>query len=304
MSSTINTGSFSKALMPGVNAWYGDAYKEYPVEYTALFDTYSSRKAFEEDMGVSGLGLAQTFGEGQSINYDTMTQGFLTRYTHVKYGLGFMITREMVDDDQYDVVGRQRARALAYSMRQTKETVGANVYNRAFNSSYVGGDGVSMINTAHPNVMGGTQSNRPATDINVSEAALEQAFIDIQRFKNDRGLLIQVIPQSLIIPPELEFEVKRILQSDGRVGTANNDANILKGMGLFPKGVAVNHYLSSATAWFIRTNTPDGMKYFERMADTFAEDNDFDSDVAKFKAQGRYSFGWTDWRSVYGTPGV
>lgn len=300
----INTGSFSKALWPGVNAWYGKAYDEYPVEWTDLFDKYTSRKAFEEDVGVSSFGLASIKPEGQGISYDTEVQGFITRYTHINYGLGFIVTKEAFEDDQYDVIAERRAKGLAFSMRQTKETVAANVYNRAFNSSYVGGDGICMLANNHVNVAGGTWSNILATASNLTEAALEQAVIDISRFKNDRGLLIQVVPQSLHIPPELMFTAERILKSQYRVGTANNDINALVSMGKFPKGLKVNHYFTSTTAWFLRTNTPDGLKYFERRPDNFTEDNDFDTENAKFKATARYSFYWTDPRQLYGTAGV
>lgn len=300
----INTGSFSKALWPGVNAWYGMAYDEFPVEWTDLFDSYSSRKAYEEDVGTTGFGLAQIKPEGQGITYDSEGQGFVTRYTHVVYAIGFIITRELYDDDQYDVVAERRAKKLAMSMRQTKETVGANVYNRAFNASFLGGDGVAMIVSNHPNVAGGTASNLLAVAANLSEAALEQACVDISRYTNDRGLRIQVMPQSIVIPPEQMFEIERILKSQYRVGTPNNDINALVSMGKFPGGIKINHYLTSTTAWFVRTNCPDGLKYFTRKDDAFAEDNDFDTENAKFKAMSRYSFGWTDWRSIYGTPGV
>jgi hypothetical protein len=300
----INTGSFSKALWPGVNAWYGKAYDEYPVEWTDLFNKYTSRKAFEEDVGISSFGLAAVKPEGQGINYDTETQGFITRYTHINYGLGFVVTKEAFDDDQYDVIAERRARGLAYSMRQTKELVAANVYNRAFNASYTFGDGRAMCVSNHPNVAGGTQSNILSVPANLSEAALEQATIDISRWLNDRGLRIQVLPMSLHIPPELMFEAERILKSQYRVGTPNNDISALISMGKFPNGIKVNHYFSSTTAWFLRTNAPDGLKYFERKGDTFTEDNDFDTENAKFKATGRYSVGITDYRGIYGTAGV
>lgn len=300
----INTGNFSKALWPGVNAWYGKEYSEFPVEYTDLFETYQSRKAFEEDVGISSFGLAQIKPEGQGIAYDVETQGFITRYTHVVYALGFIITKEMFDDDQYDVVGERRARGLAFSMRQTKEVVAANIYNRAFNSAYTYGDGSALLVNNHANVAGGTFSNILSVAANLSEAALEQACIDIAKFTNDRGLKINVQPQSLHIPVDLQFEAERILKSQYRVGTANNDVNALVSMGKFPKGIKMNHYFTSTTAWFLRTNCPDGMKHFEREGDSFAEDNDFDTNNAKFKAQARYSFGNTDPRALYGTPGV
>lgn len=298
----INSGSFSKALLPGVNAWYGKAYDEFPVEWTALFDKFSSRKAFEEDVGITSFGLAQVKPEGQGVAYDQENQAFITRYTHINYALGFIVTREAFDDDQYDVIAERRARALAYSMRQTKENVAANVYNRAFNASYTGGDGVSLVNSAHPNAAGGTWSNTLATNANLSEAALEQVLIDIARWTNDRGLRIQVMPKSLHIPAELMFEAERILKSAYRVGTANNDVNALASMGKF-KDVKVNHYFTSTTAFFVRTSCPDGMKYFERKGDNFTEDNDFDTENAKFKATARYSFGWTDPRAMYGVSG-
>ena len=306
MAGLINSGSFPKALWPGVNAWYGDAYNQFPVEYTDLFDTHTSRKQFEEDVGVSGFSLAAVKSEGGPVTYDTMTQGFVTRYTHVTYALGFMVSKEMIEDDLYDVVAQKRAKALALSMRQTKETVAANVYNRAFNTSYKGGDNYQMIGTAHPLVAGGTASNKLAVDATLSEAALEQACIDIARFTNDRGLKMSFMPEAIIIPPELMFEAERIVKSQYRVGTANNDVSALISMGKFPKGVKVNHYLSNTSpyAWFIRTNCPDGMKYFERSADSFQEDNDFDTMNAKYLAYSRYSFGWTDWRGIYGTSGA
>lgn len=298
----INSGSFAKALWPGVNAWYGDSYAEHAVQYSDLFDTFTSRKAFEEDMQTTGFGLASVKNEGGSVSYDTAQQGFLTRYSHVVYGLGFIITREMVEDDLYDVIGQKRAKALAFSMRQTKETVAANVYNRAFNSSYTGADGVEMCSALHVNYNGGTFANELATAADLSEAAIEQACIDIMKMENDRGLKINLMPQSLIIPPDLVFEADRVLNSSLRPGTADNDKAVLNGK--IPGGAKVNQYLTDASAWFIRTNCPDGLKHFERRADDFTMDNDFDTDNAKYKATGRYSFGWTDPRGIFGSPGA
>jgi hypothetical protein len=301
--SVINTGSFAKALWPGVNAWFGKAYDEYPVEYTSLFDKHTSSRAWEEDVGTSGLGLAIQKGEGAPVSYDSERQGFITRYQHAVFALGFAITREMMEDDQYDIVGKRKAEGLAFSMRQTKEIIAANVYNRAFAGAFTGGDGVSMIANNHPNIAGGTYSNLLGTAADLSEASLEQACIDIAGFTNDRGLLIAVRPETLVIPRQLMFEAKRILQSDGRVGTDLNDLNALKTMGVVPK-VVTNHYLTDVDAWFIRTNVKHGLKYFERRADSFDMDNDFDTENAKFKATARYSFGWTDPRGIYGTQGA
>jgi len=299
----INTSSFAKALWPGVNAWYGKEYNEYPVEYKDLFETHTSKRAWEEDVGVSSFGLAVVKPEGSSIQYDTERQAFTTRYTPVVYALGFTITREVVDDDQYDIVGSRKAQGLAFSMRQTKEVVGANVYNRAFSSSYLGGDGKELLATDHPNLAGGTWANELTTAADLSEASLEQACIDIAAFTNDRGLLIAVRPKTLVIPRQLMFEAKRILSSDGRVATADNDLNALKTLGVIPQ-VVTNHYLTDTDAWFIRTDAKHGMKYFERRADEFGMDNDFDTENAKYKATGRYAFGWTDPRGLFGSPGA
>lgn len=301
--SVINSSSFAKALWPGINAWYGKAYDEYAVEWKDLFDEYKSRKQFEEDVGVSSFGLAVQKPEGSPITYDTERQGFITRYNHTVFALGFIITREIYEDDQYDVVGQRKAQGLAFSMRQTKEIIGANTYNRAFNSSYVGGDGKAMIASDHPNFAGGTWSNTLSTQADLSEASLEQACIDIAGFTNDRGLLIKVLPKALIIPRQLAFEAQRILKTDGRPGTDLNDTNAIKAMGLIPK-VVVNHYLTDSDAWFIRTDVQHGLKYFERRGDEFGMDEDFDTENAKYKATARYSFGWTDPRAIYGSQGA
>jgi hypothetical protein len=306
----MTTGSFPKSLWPGVNKFYGKAYAEHPVEYTKLFDTFQSRRAYEEDVGVSSFGLLSVKPEAGAIVYDDEQQAFTIRYSHVNYALGFIISEEAMDDDLYDIVGERRARGLAFSMRQTKEIIAANVYNRAFNASYEGGDGVSLVacatttDTSHPNVAGGTWTNGPSVASDLNEAALEQAYIDIAAWTNDRGLKIAVMPKTLIVPPALTFEADRFLNTPLRVGTADNDINSLKNMGKFPGGVIVNHYLTDSDAWFIRTNAPDGMKHFVRKSDTFAMDNDFDTNNAKFKGSFRCSFGWTDPRAIYGSAGA
>lgn len=303
MTSPINSGSFAKALWPGVNAWYGKAYNDYPLEFMQLFDKNTSNKAWEEDVGIASFGLAVQKGEGAPISYDSERQGFTTRYQHVVFALGFIITKEVFDDDQYEIVGKRKASGLARSIRQTKEINGANVYNRAFNASFVGGDGTQMINNAHPNISGGTWSNTIATAADISEAALEQAAIDIAGFTDDRGLIIAAKPSSLIISRQQIYEAKRILGTEGRVGTDANDLNALKTMGVIPE-VVVNHYLTDVDAWFVRTDVKEGLKYFERDGDSFDMDNDFDTDNAKYKARSRYSFGWSDPRAIYGSPGA
>ena len=299
----ITSSSFAKLLWPGLNSIYGKAYADYPVEWDKLFEKNSSDKAYEEDLGLSSFGLASVKNEGAPITYDTERQGFTSRYNHVVYALGFIVTREIFEDDQYGKVGAQKAKALARSMRQTKEIIGANIYNRATTAGYTGGDGVVLLSTAHPNVAGGTFSNRMTVDADLSEAALEQAVIDIAGFRDDRGLLIAARPEKLVIPYQLQFETKRILGAEGRVGTDLNDPNVLKDMGIF-SNVVTNHYLTDPDAWFILTNVKDGMKYFERRGDAFEMDNDFDTENAKFKATSRYSFGWSDPRAIYGSPGA
>jgi hypothetical protein len=304
MSGIISSNNFAKALFPGVSSWYGRAYDEFPTEWTDLFTSYTSSRAYEEDVGITSFGLANRKDEAQAISYDDESQAFITRYAHAVFALGFIITQEMYEDDLYDVVGKRRAEALAFSMRQTKEILGANVYNRAFDSNYTGGDGVSMINNAHPNFAGGTQANTLSTPADLSEAALEQACIDIQKLTDDRGLRISVAPLSLHIPVDLMFEAERILKSPYQVGGNNNDINALYAMGKFPGGVKVNHYFTSDKAWFLRTNVSNSVKHYERRGMKFAMDNDFDTENAKYKATERYSFGWTDWRGVYGSAGA
>lgn len=300
--STITSISFAKALWPGVKGWYGNEYSMYPEEYTKLFASDKSSRQWEEFVGYSGFGLQSIKPEGSPITYDSERQGFTTRFTHVTYALGFIVTREMFEDDLYDVVGKRKAKGLAKSVRLTKEIVGANVYNRAFNTSYTFGDGKAMIVSDHPNIAGGTWSNVISVAADLSEAALEQAIIDIEDFRDDRGNLIAVKPTSLIIPRQLQFDATRILKSEGRVATADNDLNAIKTMGLVPE-IVVNHYLTDSDAWFIRTNQ-EGLLHLERRADDFEMDNDFDTENAKFKATARYCFGVYDPRSIYGSPGA
>ncbi|MHB8602189.1 MAG: phage major capsid protein [Nitrosotalea sp.] len=298
----INTGSFGKALWPGVNAWYGKAYKEFATEYDKIFDKKVSKKAYEEDMSVSSFGLALQKGEGAAVSMDTEEQGFLDRYTHATYALGFTVTKEIYEDDQYDIVGERKAKGLAFSMRQTKEIVAANVLNRAFNASYTFGDGTTLVSASHPNVAGGTWSNQIAVAADISEAALEQAVIDLGKYTNDRGLKIAVMAKSIVVPVDLDFEVNKILDTKYEVGTNNNTVNVVRGR--FPGGVHINHYLTDTNAWFILTNVTNGMKYFERRGDDFTMDDDFDTDNAKYKATARYSFGCSDKKAIYGSAGA
>jgi len=303
MSMPMTTGSLAKLLYPGVNKFFQTKYNDYETQWTDLFDSYKTNRNFVEDVGMTGLGLMSEKSELAPISYDTMGQSFTKRYTMTVYALGFMISKELVEDDLYGEVAEKKASALARSARHTQEIVAANVYNRAFTSGYTGGDGIILGSASHPNKSGGTYSNILSTAANLSEAAIEQATIDIKKWTDDRGLRINVKPQSLIIPVDLEFEADRLFNSRLRVGTSDNDKNS-KVFGMFPKGVKVNNFLTSTTAWFIRTDCPDGMKFFERRAMSFDTDSDFDTETAKFKCTHRYAYGWTDPKAFYGTPGV
>lgn len=303
MATVITTGAHPKALWPGIHAWWGRMYNEHVEEFPELFEKETSDKAYEEDVEITGFGLAPVKPEGTGLVYDTETQGAVSRYTHVAYGLGYIVTYEELRDNLYEIVSKRRAQALAFSMRQTKENVGANVYNRAFNSSYTGGDGVSLISTAHP-TLNGNQSNQLTTASDLSEAAIEDLVIQIMQTQNNRGLRISNLPQSLHIPPQLWFEANRILKSVLQNDTANNAINVLKATNALPKGIKVNHYFSSATAWFIRTNIPRSMQFFERESCSFDQDNDFNTKSALAACYERYSMGWTDFRGLFATAGV
>jgi len=303
MAGIITTASHPKALWPGIKAWWGQIYNEHETEYTALFDADTSRQNYEEEVQLTGFGLVPRKPEGAGTFYDSEVQGFTTRYTHIAYALGYIVTKEEKDDNLYEQVSKKRSGALAMSFRQTKENIGANIYNRAFNGTYLGGDGVSLCATNHPNTTGGTWANKPAVDVDLSESALEDAVIALMGFTNDRGLLINVMPKTLHIARNELFNAQRILHSSYQTGNANNDINVIKSGNYIPGGFKVNHYFTSPHAWFLRTNVREGMKYFERVGIEFDQDNDFDTDNAKAKGYERYSFGWTDPRAVWGVNG-
>ena len=299
----INTGALAKALRPGVNAWFGLAYDQFPEEYVQIFDKVMSEMNFEEDVNVHGFGLGAVKPEGQALQYDTLQQGWTQRYVHITYALGYIITREMIEDNLYMKLAQQRTEALAMSMKQTKENVAANVLNRGFSNSYLGADGLCLFSTAHLMSRGGTYSNKLAVDADLSEAAIEQALIDIAGFTNDAGLRISAMGQKLIIPRQLQFEATRILKSDLQNDSANHAINAMRAMGVLPQGVVMNHYLTDTNAWFIKTNVNDGLKYFQRRDLGVENDTEFDTENMKFKASERYSFGWTDPRGIYGSAG-
>lgn len=298
----ITTGSHPKALWPGVYAWFGAKYDQHSKEYTKLFDQMTSNKKYEELVEQTGFGLAPVKAEGSSTAYDAHAQGVVSRGTNVAYSLGYIVTREEMADNLYEEVSRQRAASLAFSMAQTRENVGANVYNRAFNSSYTGGDGKELCATDHPS-LAGNQSNELATAADMSEASLEDLTIQIMDAKNSRGLKISLQPKSLIVPTALVYDAQRILKSVQRSGTADNDINALNSLSVIPE-VNVNHYLTDSDAWFIRTNAPSGMCWFDREPVQFSKDEDFDTDNAKAKAYMRFVAFWGDWRGVFGSPGA
>lgn len=298
MTGTINTGSIAKLLRPGLNAIWGKEYTEHPKEYVDLFDVETSEKAYEEDQLMPGFGLAPIKEQGAGVAYDSTSQGLTTRYTHVAYALGFIITHEAIADNLYEKKAIGGTRDLAFSFRQTKENVAANVYNRAHTGGFTGADGVVLGSTAHP-TLAGNQSNRLATAADISETALEDIAIMVMNATNERGLRISLMPKKLIVPTALAFEATRILKSTGQNDTANNAVNALRSMGVFSEGASVNHYLTDPDAFFVRTNAPNGMKMFQREAASFAQDEDFDTSNLKYKGYERYSFGWTDFRGLY-----
>lgn len=299
MAGVITTGNHPKALWPGMHAFFGASYREHPEEFREIFNVEKSSKNYEEDTALTGFGLAPTKTEGGAISYDSETQGFTKRYTHIVYGLGYVVTEEEMEDNQYEIVSRKRIKRLAFSMRQTKEIVSANVLNRATTSGYTGGDGVVLLSTAHTST-NGNWSNKLSTAADLSEASLEDLVIQIGQATNDRSLQMAIRPTKLIIPINLMFDAKRILKSDYQSGTANNDINALKGMFDF----TVNHYLTDTDQWFLKTDAPNGMTMFDRRALAFTRDNDFDTENAKAKATMRFSVGWSDPRGIYGSEGA
>lgn len=301
------TGAHPKAFWPGVYDWFGTSYTEHPEEYPDLFDFASSSQNYEEEVEDTNYSLAPVKNEGSAISYVTSNQGYTKRYRHVAYALGTMVTHEEKSDNLYEKVGKARSRKLAFSMRQTKEVVCANVYNRAFNASYTGGDAVSLLSTAHPS-LAGNWSNKLSTDADLSEASLEDLLIQIAQATDSIGHKIALRGNKLIVPTNEMFEACRILESQLRVGTANNDVNAIRSKGLLPQGYVVNHYLTDSDAWFIRTDSPNGMRFFDREAGRgtpkFDQDNDFDTKNAKMAAYMRFSIGWTDPRGMYGSAGA
>lgn len=304
MSSVISTGNHPKALWPGIQAWWGREYQKHGDLHTDLFDVKSSEKAYEEMVEATGFGVAPVKSEGGATIYDTESQQTITRATHVAYSLGYIVTMEEMDDNLYEIVSKRRVEALAFSMYTTKQTVAANVYNRAFDATVqTFGDGKELLATDHP-TLNGNQSNELSTAADLSEASLEDLVIQIMQAKNNRGLRIHLQPQTLLVAPGNWFNAKRILDSSLQNDSANNAVNVLKNSGAIPGGIKVNPYFSDADAWFVRTNAPSGMTMFQRKAIEFSKDNDFDTSNAKAKAYERYSMTCGDFRAIYGSPGA
>lgn len=299
----INRAQLLKELEPGLNAVFGEEYGRYNDEHKLLFDTETSQRAYEEEVLFPGFAAAPTKAEGAGVQYDTTGEAWTARYHHETIALAFAVTEESLEDNLYESLSKRLSKALARSMQHTMQVKGANVYNRGFNGSYLGGDGVSLFSTAHPLKSGATSSNRPSTDADLSETALEDALIAIAGFVDDRGLPVALEAKSLHIPRQLVFVAERILGSSHRTETGDNDINAIYSKGMISGGYAVNHRFTDTDAWFLRTDVPDGMKHFKRVAMQTKMEGDFESGNVRYKARERYSFGWSDWRAVYGTSG-
>ena len=300
----ISRAQLAKELEPGLNALFGMEYDRYENEHAEIFDTESSDRAFEEEVLIVGFGNAEVKTEGQGVDYDSASEGFTARYTHETVALAFALTEEAVEDNLYDRLGARYTKALARSMAHTKQVKAANVLNNAFSSSYTGGDGLSLINTAHTLAGGGTWANRASTMADLNETSLENALIGISTFVDDRNMILALQGTKLIVPPQLQFIADRLLESPGRVGTADNDINAVRNMGLLPQGYSVNHFLTDTDAWFLLTDCPDGFMHFERSPISTSMEGDFDTGNVRYKARERYSFGWSNPRCVYGSQGA
>ena len=297
----INRAQLAKELEPGLNALFGMEYSRYENEHAEIFDQETSDRAFEEEVMLMGFGEAAVKQEGAAVQFDTATESFTARYTHETVALAFSLTEEAVEDNLYDTLSARYTKSLARSMAYTKQLKATNILNNAFTTA--GGDGVSLVNTAHPTALGGNFSNKSATNADLNETSLEQAMIDIAGFIDERGLKIAMQGRKLIIPVNTQFVADRVLNSTLRVGTADNDINAMRNMGMLPDGYVVNHYLLDTDAFFIKTDAPNGFKHFVRAPLTTGMEGDFDTGNMRYKARERYSFGFSDPRCVYGSQG-
>jgi len=307
----ISRSQLLKELLPGLNALFGMEYARYGEEHKEIYDTEKSERSFEEETKLSGFGAAPVKNEGAAIAYDNAQEAFTARYTHETIAQGFSITEEAVEDNLYDSLSARYTKALARSMAYTKQVKAASTLNNGFSGSYLGGDGVSLfgVNSSsarvgHPLVGGGVNYNSPTTGVDLNETSLENATIQIAAWTDERGLLIAAKPVKLVIPPSLMFVAKRLLDTDLRVSTADNDINALKRMGTISGGYTVNHFLTDTNAWFLTTDVPNGLKHFERVALSTSMDGDFDTGNVRYKARERYSFGWSDPLGIWGSAGA
>ena len=299
----ISRAQLLKELLPGLNALYGLEYDKYENEHTEIYETETSDRSFEEEVKLSGFGAAPVKAEGAAISYDNAQEHYTARYNHETVAMGFSITEEAMEDNLYDSLSARYTKALARAMAYTKQTKAAALLNTGF-TSFNSGDGVTMFSTAHPSVGGSTNANKLAVNADLNETSLEQSVIDIAAFTDERGLLIAARPRKLIVPPALMFVATRLLQTELRTGTADNDTNALRSNGSIPEGYRVNHYLTDTDAFFITTDIPNGMKHFVRTPMATAMDGDFDTGNVRYKARERYSFGVSDPLGMFGSPGA
>ncbi len=301
--SVVTRAHHPKAMWPGVKRWYGVEYAAVEPIWPKIFETLESDKQYEEDVEEYGFGTLREKDEDGPLSYDITQQGPVTRYLHVTWGLGWQVTMEEFQDNQYEKLSLKRTGRLARSTRETEEQIHAAIFNRAFNSSYVGGDAVEMISTAHTTPTG-SQSNKLTTSADISEASIEDLVIQIMDTRDARGLRIPNNPQQIIVPNALMFEANRIVKSVLQNDTSNNAVNVIRALNIFPKGILTNRYLSDSDAWFIQTDMPEGLTHYTRMPWTFDKDNDFETKNAKASVVGRLSAGWSNWRQIYGTDGA
>jgi hypothetical protein len=300
----ISRAQLLKELLPGLNALFGLEYNRYGEEHKEIYETETSERSFEEETKLAGFSAAPVKNEGQAIAYDNAQEAWTARYNHETIAMGFSITEEAMEDNLYDSLSARYTKALARAMAYTKQVKAAAVLNNGFSSAVTYGDGVSLFSTAHPLVSGGTNSNRPSTGADLNETSLEAAVIQIAAWTDERGLLIAAKPRKLIVPPALMFVATRLLETELRVSTADNDINAIKSNGSIPEGYAVNHFLTDTNAWFLTTDVPNGLKHFVRTPLSTSMDGDFDTGNARYKARERYSFGVSDPLGIYGSPGA
>ena len=299
----ISRAQLLKELLPGLNALFGLEYARYGEEHKEIYETETSERSFEEETKLSGFSAAPVKNEGSALQYDNAQEAWTARYNHETIALGFSITEEAIEDNLYDSLSARYTKGLARAMAYTKQVKAASILNNGFSAAYLGGDGVSLFNSAHPLVNGGTNGNTPTTQTDLNETSLEAAVIAIAAWTDERGLLIAAKPRKLIVPPSLMFVATRLLDTELRVGTNNNDINALKNNGSIPEGYTVNHFLTDVNAWFLTTDVPNGLKHFERVALQNSMDGDFDTGNVRYKSRERYSFGWSDPLGIYGSSG-